>query len=71
MEREFNGKKVPWVAEGRLNPEDAKKGKARGEEYAPAEIERRTKIGYNEGTLVFLIDDASGNTWIIKVWSRA
>lgn len=28
--------------------------------------EGKSKIGYNKGSLVFLIDDANGNTWIMK-----
>jgi len=63
-EREFNGSKIPWCAELHLTREQAKEmGK---DPYLPTTIERKSKIGYNKGTRVFLIDDASGTTWIMK-----
>jgi len=62
--QEFNGKAIPWCAELHLTPEGLlTMGK---EGYKPTTIERKSKIGYNKGTLVFLIDDADGNTWIMK-----
>lgn len=58
--REFNGRKVPWVA--RLNiggvPESVP--------YKPITIERDSGIGWSKGTTVLLLDDAEGNTWIMK-----
>jgi hypothetical protein len=63
-EREFNGKKIPWCATLHLKlaelPELGKEG------YKTTTIERKSKFGYNKGTLAFLIDDAEGNTWIMK-----
>lgn len=62
--QELNGMKIPWCAELQLTPEKlVKMGK---EGYIPTTIERKSKIGYNKGTLVFLIDDTEGNTWIMK-----
>lgn len=63
-ERDFNGKKIPWGAELNLSLEQLLTlGK---EGYKPMTIARKSKFGYNKGTLAFLIDDAEGNTWIMK-----
>jgi len=63
-EREFNGRKVPWVALLHLSKDEVKElGKFH---YKPVKIERRSKFGINKGTLAFLIDDSDGNTWIMK-----
>ena len=62
VEREFNGRKIPWCAELHLTKDEMKEmGKVH---YKPTTIARKSKIGYNKGTLVFLIDDSDGNTWI-------
>jgi len=34
--------------------------------YKPTTIARESAFGYNKGKTVFLIDDADGNTWIMK-----
>jgi hypothetical protein len=34
--------------------------------YVTTTIARKSAIGYNRGTTVFLIDDTNGNTWIMK-----
>ena len=34
--------------------------------YQSTTISRKSKIGYNKGTMVFLIDDDKGTTWIMK-----
>jgi len=62
--REFNGRKVPWVALLHLTKDELSElGKF---SYKPVEIERKSKFGINKGTLAFLIDDADGNTWVMK-----
>jgi hypothetical protein len=63
VEREFNGIKAAWVAQ--LNMD---KGAAVGEStpYKPVTIARKSGIGWNKGTTVLLLDDAEGNTWIMK-----
>ena len=61
--RDFNGIKAPWV--GQLNMD---KGTSVGEStpYKPMTIARKSGIGWNKGTTVLLLDDAEGNTWIMK-----
>jgi hypothetical protein len=61
--REFNGIKAAWVAQ--LNMD---KGAGVGEStpYQPMTIARKSGIGWNKGTTVLLLDDAEGNTWIMK-----
>ncbi len=61
--REFNGIKAAWVAQ--LNMD---KGGAVSEStpYKPFTIARKSGVGWNKGTTVLLLDDAEGNTWIMK-----
>jgi hypothetical protein len=62
--RDFNGKKVSWVALLHLTKDELKElGKFH---YKPTTIERKSKFGINKGTLAILIDDADGNTWVMK-----
>jgi hypothetical protein len=61
--RDFNGIKAPWVAQLNLAGGGAVSDM---EAYAPATIARNSGIGWNKGTTVLLIDDADGNTWIMK-----
>jgi hypothetical protein len=63
-DQEFNGKKIPWCAELRIKKSELEEMGKVG--YKATTIERKSKIGYNKGTTVFLIDDADGNTWIMK-----
>lgn len=62
-ERVFNGIKAVWVAQ--LNMD---KGAGMGENtpYKPMTIARKSGIGWNKGTKALLLDDAEGNTWIMK-----
>jgi hypothetical protein len=63
-EEDFNGKKIPWVAVLHLSKEQLKTlGKF---SYATMQIERKSQFSYKKGTTVFLIDDANGNTWVMK-----
>lgn len=61
--REFGGLKAPWTAQ--LNM-----GKNLSihtiKPYEPQTIARKSAINWNKGTEVMLIDDADGNTWIMK-----
>ena len=61
--RDFNGIRAPWV--GQLNMD---KGGAVSEStpYKPMTIARKSKLGWNKGTTVLLLDDAQGNTWVMK-----
>jgi hypothetical protein len=64
IDREFNGKQIPWCAELHLSPQQlVTLGK---EGYKTTTIERKSKFEYKKGTQAFLIDDADGNTWIMK-----
>lgn len=62
--REFNGRHFPWVA--RLNMGDNAGGVSESTPYKPITIARDSGIGWNKGTTVLLLDDAEGNTWIMK-----
>ena len=67
-EHEFNGRKATWVGTLHLTPAAAQAMAKEGatQAYVPGTIERKTKLGYQKGTLVFLIDDDAGNTWVMK-----
>lgn len=62
--REFNGLKAAWVAT--LNMGDNAGGVSESTPYRPMSIARKSGLGYNKGTTVLLLDDAEGNTWIMK-----
>ena len=64
VEREFNGRKFPWVAQ--LNMGDNTGGVSESTPYKPVTIARKSGLGWNKGTTVLLLDDAEGNTWIMK-----
>jgi hypothetical protein len=61
--RDFNGIKAPWVAQLNMEGEGAV---SESESYAPFTIFRNSSIGWNKGTTVLLLDDAEGDTWIMK-----
>lgn len=65
VERDFNGIRAPWVAQ--LNMGD-KTGVGAGmtTPYVPMTIARKSALGWNKGTTVVLLDDADGNTWVLK-----
>lgn len=64
VERDFNGMKAAWVA--RLDMGDNTGGVADTAPYMPMTIARNSGVGWNKGTTVLLLDDAAGNTWIMK-----
>jgi len=64
VERDFNGVKATWVAQ--LNMGDNAGGVAESTPYKPMTIARKSGLGWNKGTTVLLLDDAEGNTWIMK-----
>ena len=61
--REFGGMKAPWTAQlnmgKNVNINNVKP-------YEPQTIARKSAINWNKGTKVMVIDDADGNTWIMK-----
>ncbi|MFZ5571003.1 MAG: hypothetical protein ACOZF0_11395 [Thermodesulfobacteriota bacterium] len=64
VERDFNGIKAPWVAQ--LNMGDKPVAVSENAPYAPMTIARRSALGWKKGTTVLLLDDASGNTYVMK-----
>ncbi|MGZ5399628.1 MAG: hypothetical protein ACXWDM_06405 [Nocardioides sp.] len=62
-ERDFNGIKAPWVAQL-----DMKRAGAVAEvtPYEPMTTARESRLGWNKGARVMLLDDAEGNAWIMK-----
>jgi hypothetical protein len=64
VERDFNGIKAVWVAQ--LNMGDNTGGVAETTPYKPMTIARKSGLGWNKGTTVLLLDDAEGNTWVMK-----
>jgi hypothetical protein len=64
VERDFNGIKASWVAQ--LDMGDNAGGVAESTPYKPMTIARKSGLGWNKGTTVLLLDDAEGNTWIMK-----
>jgi len=64
VERDFNGIAAPWVAQ--LNMGHNTGGVAESTPYKPMNIARKNAVGWNKGTTVLIIDDADGNTWVMK-----
>jgi hypothetical protein len=64
VERDFDRVKARFVARVDLKGIDLKDPSAGG--YRKTSVERKTKFGYLKGRPAFLIDDAEGNTWIMK-----
>jgi len=64
VERDFNGIKAAWVAQ--LQMGDNAGGVAETAPYKPMTIARKSGLGWNKGTTVLLLDDAEGNTWVMK-----
>ena len=62
--REFNGLKAAWVAT--LDMGDNAGGVSESTPYKPMSIARKSGLGYNKGTTVLILDDAEGNTWVMK-----
>ncbi len=61
--RDFNGIKAPWVAQFDMGSGGAI---ADATPYEPRPIKRESRVGWAAGTTVMLLDDADGNTWIMK-----
>ena len=62
--REFNGIKAAWVAQ--LNMGDNAGGVENTTPYTNVTIARKSELGWKKGTTVVLLDDAEGNTYILK-----
>lgn len=64
VERNFNGIAATWV--GQLNMGDNAGGVSESTPYKSLTIARKSSLGWNKGTTVLLLDDAEGNTWVMK-----
>ena len=62
--REFNGIKAAWIAQ--LNMGDNAGGVSETTPYKTVTIFRKSELGWKKGTTVVLLDDAEGNTYILK-----
>jgi hypothetical protein len=62
-ERDFNGIKAAWVAQLNMG-NNTSVGESKP--YQPMTIARKSGLGWNKGTTALLLDDAEGNTWIMK-----
>jgi hypothetical protein len=62
--RDFNGIKAAWVAQ--LNMGDNAGGVSETTPYKTMTIARKSELGWKKGTTVVLLDDAEGNTYILK-----
>jgi hypothetical protein len=60
----FNGIEAAWVAQ--LNMGEGNHAVDKSIPYKPVTIARKSALGWNKGTKVLLLDDADGNTWILK-----
>lgn len=61
--RDFNGIKAPWVAQ--LNMQKAG-AVADTTPYEPMTIARDSRLGWSKGNTVMILDDAEGNSWVMK-----
>jgi len=62
-QRDFNGISTVWVAQLNMGNNTSV---AETAPYKPMTIARKSGLGWNKGRAVILIDDAEGNTWIMK-----
>jgi hypothetical protein len=62
-ERDFNGIKATWVAQLNMKTAGAV---ADVTPYEPMTIARESRVGWNKGTTVMILDDADGNAWVMK-----
>jgi hypothetical protein len=63
VERDFNGIKARWVAQLNMGKNTSV---SESTPYRPMTIARKSGLGWNKGTTAMLLDDAEGNTWIMK-----
>jgi hypothetical protein len=63
VERNFNGIPAIWCAQLNMNNNA---GVGESAPYIPLTIARKSGVGWNKGTTVLLLDDAEGNTWVMK-----
>jgi hypothetical protein len=62
-ERDFNGIATAWVAQLSMGNNTSV---SETTPYKPVTIARESGLGWKKGTTALLLDDAEGNTWIMK-----
>lgn len=62
-ERDFNGIKAAWVAQLDMTQAGAVSDAT---PYEPMTIARESRMGWSKGATVMVLDDAEGNSWIMK-----
>ena len=62
-ERDFDGLAAVWCAQLNMGKNTSV---AEIDPYTPVTIARESGLGWNKGTTVILLDDAEGNTWVMK-----
>jgi len=62
-ERDFDGLAAVWCAQLNMGKNTSV---AEIDPYTPVTIARDSGLGWNKGTTVILLDDAEGNTWVMK-----
>jgi len=66
-ERAFGDTKARWMGAVKLPKDFGKEGSTF---YNTTHVTRHSKQGYNKGTMVFILDDPDGTTWIMQAYSR-
>ncbi len=64
VERVFGRLTARWVAQ--LDLGDISGGMGKATPYSPMTITRKGSLGWRSGTQVVLVDDAQGDTWVMK-----
>ncbi len=62
-ERDFDGLAAMWCAQLNMGENDSVGEIAT---YEPVTFARDSRLGWNKGTTVVLLDDAEGNTWVME-----
>ena len=62
-ERDFNGMPAPWVAQLNMAAAGAVADVA---PYEPMTIARDSRLGWKPGNTVMVLDDAEGDSWVMK-----
>ena len=63
VQRDFNGMTAVWVAQLNMGHNTSV---SESTPYKSATIARHSRLGWNKGRTVILLDDAEGHTWIMK-----
>lgn len=67
-ERDFNGLKARWFGQVQL-PLGVDLKEKGSSAYHPTTVARKSQMGFNKGKLVFILDDAEGNPWVMQAYS--